>query len=291
MQSHFLVCPPSSATVSGADARRQWDRFTETLHCAGDVRLTELEPPAGAPGLVFVARGAFIVGKLAILSSFRQADQRREQTAFRRVLAGSGLATTYLRQAYFEGASDAIFDRTRPLCYAGYGSRTERSATVQLQEIVGCRVLPLMLTDDRFAHLETALCPLASGHIMAYMNAFSARSQTLLRRTIGAAQLIEIGIDDALDFACSAIEVGDALVLHGASRALRERLQAAGYRIFRTGLDEFVRTGGSARTLALRVDDGPSSRGEAAAHIVETVSESLSTSGQSHAISPEMVAS
>ena len=240
---------------------------------------------------MFIARGAFVVGKLAVMSSFRRSDLRREQAAYRRALASRGLATTYLRQSYFEGASDALFDRIRPLCYAGYGACTERSATMQLQEIVGCRVLPLMLNDDRFEHLETALCPLGSGHVLVYMNAFSAHSQTLLRQTIDAAHLIEIGVDDALDFACSAIEVGDALVLHGASRTLRERLRAIGYRIFRTGLDEFVRAGGSAKTLALRLDDGPALRGESAPRIVETVSERFSSRRRSHEVSSEMAAS
>ncbi len=290
MQAEFLVCPPAPAARNGADARRQWERFTETLRCAGDVQLTEVAAGDAAPGLVFVARGAFVVGRLAIISSFRRADLRREQAAYRRALASRGLATTYLRESYFEGASDALFDRVRPLCYAGYGTSTERSATMQLQEIVGCRVLPLMLIDERFAHLETALCPLGSGHVLVYMNAFSEHSQTLLRRTIDAAHLIEINVDDALDLACSAVEVGDALVLHGASRALRERLTAIGYRIFSTGLDEFVRDGGSAKTLALRIDDGPPSRGESAPRSVETVSESFSTSGRSHAVS-NMVAS
>lgn len=275
MPIQFLVCPPRPAACAGTDARRQWDRFTETLHCAGDVDLVEVEARAGAPGLVCIARGAFIAGKLAIISSFRSPELRREQAACRRALSQSGLATTYLRETYFEGAADTLFDRVRPICYAGYGASTERTATVQLQEIVGCRVLPLMLVDARFPHLETALCPLASGHVLAYIKAFSDHSQALLRRTIDAAHLIEIGIDDALDFACSAVEVGDVLVVHRASRGLRERLKGIGYRVFRTGLDEFVRAGASARTLALRIDDGPSPRGESAPGSVESVSESF----------------
>ena len=101
-----------------------------------------------------------MVGNLAIVSSFRHAERRREQPVYRAALARAGFATTFLRQTYFEGAGDALFDRVRPLLYAGYGWRTERGATLQLQEIVGCRVLPLLLVDERFYHLDTALCPL-----------------------------------------------------------------------------------------------------------------------------------
>ena len=128
---------------------------------------------------------------------------------------------------------------------------------MELYEIVGCRVLPLLLVDERFFHLDTALCPLGSGHVLAYLGAFAPQAQTLLRRLIEPEYLIEIRTEDALALACNAVEVGDALVLHSASRRLREQLNDAGYRVFCTELDEFISTGGSAKKLALRLDDGP----------------------------------
>ncbi len=272
MPTRFLVCPPTHYAVTydinpwmtrnvgydAPDARRQWDRFTETLLCAGDVGLVEVEANENVPDLVFTANAGLICGNLAIVSSFRHPERRLEQSIFRAALARAGLATTYLRQTYFEGAGDALFDRVRPLCYAGYGWRTERSATLQLQEIVGCRVIPLLLVDERFYHLDTALCPLATGHVLVYFDAFSPHAQTLLRRAIDPDYLIEVGMDDALALACNAVEVGDALVMHRASRPLRERLHDAGYRVFTTELDEFIRAGGSAKCLTLRLDDGPS---------------------------------
>lgn len=145
----------------------------------------------------------------------------------------------------------------RPLCYAGYGWRSERSATLQLQEIVGCRVLPLLLVDERFFHLDMALCPLESGHVLVYPAAFSPHAQALLRRAIEPGYLIDIGVEDARALACNAVEVGDTVVLHSASRGLRDRLHDAGYRVFCTELDEFIRSGGSAKKLTLRLDDGP----------------------------------
>jgi N-dimethylarginine dimethylaminohydrolase len=105
--------------------------------------------------------------------------------------------------------------------------------------------------------LDTALCPLGSAHVLAYLAAFAPHAQTLLRRAIEPEYLIEVGVEDALALACNAVEVGDALVLHSASRRLRERLNDAGYRVFCTELDEFIRAGGSAKKLTLRLDDGP----------------------------------
>lgn len=259
MPARFLVCPPTQYAIAydAPDALRQWDRFMETLQCAGDVTFVTMEPHESVPDLVFTANAALISGNLAIVSSFRHPRRRGEQGIYRAALTRAGLATTYLQQTYFEGSGDALFDRVRPMCYAGYGPRTERGAVLQLQEIIGCRVLPLLLTDERFLHLDNVLCPLASGHVMAYMNAFSAHAQTLLRRAIEPGYLIEIGAEDALGRACSAVEVDGALVMQAVSRGLRAKLHDAGYRVFCTELDQFIRAGGSAKNLTLRLDDGP----------------------------------
>ena len=163
----------------------------------------------------------------------------------------------FLEQTFFEGAGDALFDRMRPHVYVGYGWRTERVAAAQIAETLGVRAIPLLLVDDRFYHLDTCLCPLASGHVMAFMDAFSPHAQTLLRRNVGNDYLIEVSADDALAFACNAVEIGDAIVLHSASRSLTERLNAAGYRVFSTDLSDFHKAGGSAKCLTLKLDDGP----------------------------------
>jgi N-dimethylarginine dimethylaminohydrolase len=118
-------------------------------------------------------------------------------------------------------------------------------------------VLPLLLVDERFFHLDKALCPLSSGHVMAYMDAFSPHAQALLRRAIDPEFLIEIDLEDALAMAPNAVEVDDAVVMHSASRRLQQRLHDAGYRVFCTELDEFIRAGGSAKCLTLQLDDGP----------------------------------
>lgn len=271
MTSRFLMCPPTyykieydinpwmsrNLGVPTENAGRQWDRLVEVLQTAGDVELSYLEPQSGIPDMVFTGSSAFIIGQLAIISSFRYEERRREQALSRAWLAAGGFATTYLTSTFFEGAGDALFDRRRPLLYVGYGWRSERQAALQLSEHVNVRVLPLQLIDPRFYYLYTALCPLASGHVMVYMDAFSEHSQRLLRRTIEPEYLIEVSTHDAVDFACNAIEVGDAVVMHTATRILQQRLHAAGYSTFQTDLSEFIRSGGSARSLVLRLDDGP----------------------------------
>ncbi len=265
------MCPPSAFGITydinpwmsrhvglaTPDAQRQWDRLVETLQCAADVNLVMVEPQPHLPDLVFTANAALVSGKLAITSSFRHPQRRREQPHYRAALARFGFATTGLQQTFFEGAGDALFDRRRPVLYAGYGWRSERSAALQLGETLPVRSLPLLLVDERFYHLDTALCPLSSGHVMYFPDAFSPHALVLLRRTIEPEYRIEVSLEDALAFACNAVEVGDAIVLHHASAGLRARLNAAGYRVFATDLSEFMKAGGSAKCLTLKLEDGP----------------------------------
>ncbi len=249
---------------SAPDAVRQWERFVEVLQIAGDVSIETIEPVAGLPDLVFTANAALISGNLAICASFRHPERRREQSLYRSWLASRGFATTFLQQTFFEGSGDALFDRTRPQMFAGYGWRTERSATLQLSETISTRVVPLLLVDERFYHLDVALNPLASGHVMVYMNAFSPHAQVLLRRAVEPEFLIELTTDDALAFAANSVEIGDAMIMHSCSKALQSRLYDAGYRVFTTDLSEFHKAGGSAKCLTLKLNDGPAANAVAA---------------------------
>jgi N-dimethylarginine dimethylaminohydrolase len=248
------MCPPASHLATSQSALRQWERLVELLCVAGDVQVERVDLPSESLEQAFAGNTALICGNLAIMSSVRR---RSERSLCRSWLAARGYATTALEQAPFGGACDALFDRVRPYLYVGYGGRTERSAAIALSELTDARVIPLRLIDERFPHLDRALCPLGSGHVMFYPAAFSAQSQRLIRRSLGVDDLIELSDEDAFVFACSPIEVGDALVVGEISQQLRSRLQFAGYRVFSTDLSEFTRLGGTPRSLALRLDDGP----------------------------------
>jgi N-dimethylarginine dimethylaminohydrolase len=87
------------------DAARQWDRLVEVLHCAGDVEIECIEPRPDVPDLVFTANAALVSGKLAIVSTFRHPERRREQSTFRSWLSRSGFATMFLEETFL-----GIFD-------------------------------------------------------------------------------------------------------------------------------------------------------------------------------------
>ena len=266
------MCPPTYFGVSysinpwmtdhigytAPEAQRQWDRLVETFRVAGDVDIAFVDPVEGLPDLVFTANAALVSRKKAIISTFRFPERQPESPVFEAWFRQNGYDVSNLGETYFEGAGDALFDRRKSVLYMGYGWRTGHRAAADIAQAAGAHVVELELHDDRFYHLDVALCPLGTGHVMAFMDAFTPAAQETLRRSVGDAELlIEVELEDALQFACNAVEIERSIIMHSASQRLRERLSAAGYRVFSTELSEFLRAGGSAKCLTLKLDDGP----------------------------------
>ena len=65
---------------------------------------------------------------------------------------------------------------------------------------------------------------------------------------------IAVGADDAATFACNAVGFDDTVVVNQATPALTQALQDAGLRVVATPLSEFMKSGGAAKCLTLRLD-------------------------------------
>ena len=67
-------------------------------------------------------------------------------------------------------------------------------------------------------------------------------------------ELVEVAEDEARRFACNAVVVGRTVVTNTGCPRLHEQLEDRGYQPRETPLDEFVKAGGSAKCLTLRLD-------------------------------------
>jgi N-dimethylarginine dimethylaminohydrolase len=114
------------------------------------------------------------------------------------------------------------------------------------------RVLPLELVDPSFYHLDTCFCPLAPGQAIYYPAAFDEYGRKLLALHIP--QLLAVHEEEALRFACNAVVVGMTVVMNSGCPRLQTDLQAWGYQTRPTELDEFIKAGGSAKCLTIRLD-------------------------------------
>ena len=155
----------------------------------------------------------------------------------------------------FEGAGDALLDREGRWLWAGYGFRSELDSHSYIAKWLDIEVLSLRLTDERFYHLDTCFCPLSGGYLLYYPSAFDAYSNHLIERRVPEEKRIAIQEPDALNFACNAVNVDSAIVMNKASEGLKTRLAEVGFKLIETPLTEFLKAGGAAKCLTLRVNE------------------------------------
>src|SRR5205814_5553979 len=169
------------------------------------------------------------------------------------------------RDVPFEGAGDALFDRGQPwspLAGAGsntlwmaHGHRSIPAAREVIAERLGIDVVVLKLTDTRFYHLDTCFCPLEGGFVLYYPPAFDDESRAIIEKRVPAAKRLVIAEDDALAFACNAVNIDDTVVVNRASAELVRSVARKGFDVIQTPLSEFMKAGGSAKCLTLRLDE------------------------------------
>jgi len=151
---------------------------------------------------------------------------------------------------HFEGAGDALF--CGDTLFAGYRIRSDARGHQQIAESLGVRVIPLELVDPRYYHLDTCFCPLSPGEAIYYPPALDEYGRKAAAELIG--ELIPVDDEEAGRFACNAVVVGRTVVTNTGCGRLHRKLEQRGYRALKTPLDEFVKAGGSAKCLTLRLD-------------------------------------
>lgn len=268
-QPRFLMCPPTHYEVdyvinpwmegnvhraSPAVAADQWRQLREQLAARATVELIEPEP--GLPDLVFTANAGVVVADTVVLARFFHPERQGEEPRFQRWFKERGFRVEVLpADLPFEGAGDALLDRAGGWLWAGYGFRSELEAHPLLAKALGVEVLSLRLVDERFYHLDTCLCPLGDGTLLYYPPAFDFHSNRLIEARVSPEKRLAVGEADALAFACNAVNAGEVVILNQASAALRQRLEARGYTVVETPLTEFLKAGGAAKCLTLRLDE------------------------------------
>ena len=231
-------------------AMRQWTDLRRELAAAGaQIRL--LDPVRGLPDLVFTANAAVVYRDQAVLARFRYPQRQGEEPYDEAWLQAAGFTVHRLDEdVYFEGAGDALF--CGDTLFAGYRLRSDVGGHHQIGAMFGCRVIALELVDPYYYHLDTCFCPLAPGVAIYYPGAFDDYGQRALSESV--AELIPVSADEARRFACNAVVVGRTVVTNTGCPQLHEALRKRGFACRETPLDEFVKAGGSAKCLTLRLD-------------------------------------
>lgn len=231
-------------------AHAQWRKLYETLLGLG-VKLELMTPQPGLPDLVFTANAGLIFHRDFFSSRFRHEVRARETPHFDAWMADNGYTVHTLPEGtYFEGAGDALFCG-RSL-FAGYRIRSDVRGHQYLGQALSRQVLPIELVNPYFYHLDTCFCPLAPGEAIYYPDAFDIYGRRVLEAHIP--RLLPVVESEAQRFGCNAVVIGKTVVVNSGCDKLAADLESRGYTAVAVELDEFIKSGGSAKCLTLRLD-------------------------------------
>ncbi|MGO9470929.1 MAG: dimethylarginine dimethylaminohydrolase family protein [Isosphaeraceae bacterium] len=260
----ILMCPPDYFGIEyeinpwmnlrvGSDAgraRQQWMALAQALKELG-VALDLIEPASGLPDLVFTANAGIVYRNLFIASRFRYGVRQGESPHFESWAQQRGFDVVLMPEGYnFEGAGDALF--CGETLFAGYRFRSDVRSHQWIGERLGVEVLPLELVDPRFYHLDTCFCPLEPDVAIYYPGAFDEYGRSVLTDRIKS--LLEVAPEEAISFSCNAVVVGKTVILNAGATKLADALGERGYAVLALEFSEFIKSGGSAKCLTLRVD-------------------------------------
>jgi len=268
----FLMCPPTLYEVaysinpwmegnlgksSQARAQNQWQQLADALATLASVHL--VQPVAGSPDMVFTANAGLARNGVVVPSNFHHPERQDEEPHFRRWFTDAHYRVVDLpRGTSFEGEGDALFSADGSTLWVGYGARTQQASHAALAALWPVDVQSLHLIDPRFYHLDTCFAPLEDGGLLYFPPAFDAPSLARIHAFYPPAARIAVSESDATTFACNAINVGNTIVLNRISPDLEATLRARGFDVLQLPLDEFLKAGGAAKCLAMRLNPTPS---------------------------------
>jgi lysine-ketoglutarate reductase/saccharopine dehydrogenase-like protein (TIGR00300 family) len=268
-QIRFLMCAPDHYNVdyvinpwmegnihksSREHAVEQWNKLYNNIKNYAIVDL--VAPEKGWPDMVFSANAGLVLGKNVVLSRFLHKERQGEEPYFQRWFEQNGYNVYNLpKDLPFEGAGDALLDREGRWLWAGYGFRSELDSHPYLAKWLDIEVISLRLMDERFYHLDTCFCPLSNGYLLYYPGAFDSYSNRVIEMRVVPEKRIPIAEADAVNFACNAVNVDSIVIMNKASESLKSRLAEVGFQVIETPLTEFLKAGGAAKCLTLRVTE------------------------------------
>ena len=160
-----------------------------------------------------------------------------------------------LEKIGFEGGGDCLFDRGGPWLWTGHGFRTEIEAHPEIANYFDVEVVPIKLIDERFYHIDTCFCPLTGGYVMYHPPAFDYDSRIAIETRIPPEKRIIVDTMDAGNFACNAVNLENKIIVNAASAYLKGQLKQKGFDVIEIELSEFIKAGGSAKCLTLKLID------------------------------------
>lgn len=230
--------------VDHAKAMEQWLKLKHSISKVADVKV--MDGVEGLPDLVFTANAGIVSHDVALISTFYKEQRQPEEIVFRDYFKKHGYITLRINNSY-EGEGDHLVDKF-DRHWLGTGFRTSKEAAENIHRIFWAKINALELVDPRWYHLDTCFAPLPNGELLWYPDAFSIKSQKLIRESFK--HTIDISLEDALAFSCNSVCIDNHIFIPK-NIDVSTKLRQHGYNVEEFDLSEFMKAGGAAKCLVL----------------------------------------
>lgn len=234
-------------------AKEKWSELKGLITKLGAEVIT-MEAQPGLPDIVFTANAALVYKNIAIISKFRHPERQPEEKFYAEALEKQGLKVEILPEGMsFEGAGDALF--LDGALYSGYAPRSDISSHSYIADLLGIRIYSLELSDKRFYHLDTCFCPLSDGYLMYFPAAFDEYANRVIESNVPEEKRIVVTDEEAMKFSCNAVNIGKSVIMNLTTDRLKNALKEKGFDTYEVDLCEFMKAGGSAKCLTLKLNN------------------------------------
>ena len=186
---------------------------------------------------------------MCITQGLSTKNDRCEEQAFAEWFLNHSYNIYEPKSGFFEGEGDALF--SGDTLFAGFGHRTQRkiydeiAEFLELKNIVFCK-----LVDNHFYHLDVCFCPLNDKEALVIPAAFSGDS---LKEISNKINIIEVSMNEARKFACNSVPINDSVIIPKGCIETESKLKQRGYKTIPVDMSEFIKAGGAAKCLCLRI--------------------------------------
>lgn len=226
-------------------ARLQWEKLYKTYLSLG-IKVNVLAQLPNNPDMVFATDQGIVYGKKVLMSNFRFKQRRRERRPYKEWFKNRGYEIEFIPgEAYFEGNGECLFFGQKLLI--GTGFRANQLTCRYLSKALNVQVIPLELINPFFYHLDTALFVLNEETVFYYPQAFSKKSQTILKRLIP--NLIALSDFEANNFAANSVVTDHKVIVNKTLPNFRNTLKMLRYQAIEVDISEFAKAGGGAHCL------------------------------------------
>lgn len=246
----------SPANLTGDNIIRAIAQWSEVRNALLNVGVDVVVTPELPSGDIFLARAGLLYKDDYIESRFKYA-QRSKDVAFASAWFLEHRFAVNIDSSFNFNSCNALFSSDRKHLWLGLHDPSTDMQMKTVVDLVFDRheeviVRPLEIITQH--NLDEVFCPLATGELLWYPQAFSTHSRMVVESWYEG-RMIEVDMEDGARFACNSLSVRDTIIMPLISEKLQAKLLKRGYDVVQVDVSELIKRGGACKCLTIEVTE------------------------------------